>query len=103
MPTWRTRLLLSSGFSLSVGFFSWYLMRQTHQAPSDFTSAIRVANDLLENRNPYANPQRLYPLPAALFGLPFVSTAPEIAAGIFYGLSSALLTFGIVARDIITC
>ena len=78
-------------------------MRHTHLGAGDFIWAIRAANDLLEKRNPYANPQQLYPLPAALFGLPFVSTAPEIAAGIFYGLSSALLTFGIVARDIITC
>ncbi len=70
-------------------------MRHLHQGAADFTWAIRAASDLLENRNPYATPGQLYPLPAALFGLPFVHTRPEIAAGVFYGLSSALLTFGI--------
>ena len=98
MPTWRTRLLLSSGTGLFAGFYCWYLMRHTHQGAGDFMSAIRAAKDLLENRNPYASPQQLYPLPAALFGLPFVRTAPEIAGGIFYGLSSALLTFGITRQ-----
>lgn len=98
MPTWRTRVLLSSGIGLFAGFYCWYLMRHTHQGAGDFISAIRAAKDLLANRNPYASPQQLYPLPAALFGLPFVDTAPEIAAGIFYGLSSAMLTFGITRQ-----
>ena len=75
------RLLLSSGFGFFAGFFCWYLMRHTHQGAGDFISAIRLASDLLEKRNPYASPQQLYPLPAALFGLPFVHTSPEIAAG----------------------
>jgi len=34
-------------------------------------------------------------LTAALFALPFVRLQPEIAAGLFYGLSSALLSLGL--------
>ena len=91
MPARRTRLLLSSGFGLLAGISCWYLMRRFDQGAGDFTWAIRAASDLLEKRDPYATPGQLYPLPAALFGLPFIHVRPEIAAGIFYGLSSALL------------
>ena len=38
---------------------------------------------------------QLYPLPSALFGLPFVGMRPELAGGIFYGISSALMAFGL--------
>jgi hypothetical protein len=66
-----------------------------HQGAADFAWAIRAATDLLAKRNLYATPGQLYPLPAAIFGLPFVRTQPEIAGGIFYGLSSALLALGV--------
>jgi len=59
-----------------------------------FRWAIRAAQDLLAHRNPYATFQ-LYPLTAALFGLPFVWVPPEIAARTLYGISSALLAFGL--------
>jgi hypothetical protein len=95
MPSRPTRLLLSFGFGLFAGFFCWYMMCRFGQGAADFAWAIRAAKDLLEKRNPYATPGQLYPLPAALFGLPFVHTRPEIAAGVFYGLSSALLAFGV--------
>jgi hypothetical protein len=50
----------------------------------------------LAHRNPYARPGQLYPLPVAIFGLPFVWTRPEVAGGIFYGISSALIVFGLL-------
>lgn len=95
MPDLRTRALLSSGFGLFTGTFCWYLMGHFHLGAADFTWAIREASDLLAGRNPYADPGQLYPLPVALFGLPFVHVPLEIAAGIFFGVSSALLAFGI--------
>ncbi len=95
MPDRRTRLLLSAGFGILSGSFCWFLMRHFNQGAGDFVWAIRAASDLLAERNPYATPMQLYPLPAALFGLPFVHARLEVAAGIFYGLSSALLAFGI--------
>jgi hypothetical protein len=44
------------------------------------------------------NPQQLYPLTVAFFGLPFVWIKPDLAAGIFYGISSALLAFGLTRQ-----
>ncbi len=38
---------------------------------------------------------QLYPLTCALFGLPFVWMPPEVAGGVFYGISSALMAFGL--------
>ena len=91
-------MLLSSGFGLLAGVFCWYLMCHLHQGAGDFTWAIRAAGDLLANRNPYATPGQLYPLPAALFGWPFLHARPEIAGGVFYGLSSALLALGVTRQ-----
>lgn len=95
LPETRTRVLLASSFGLFAGLFCWFLAHRFSQGAGDFTWAIRAADDLLHRRNPYASAGQLYPLPAALFGLPFIHTPPEIAAGIFYGLSSGLLAFGI--------
>ena len=98
MPAKRTRMLVSSGLGIVAGVFCWYWMRYFHLGAGDFTWAIRAANDLLARRNPYAVPDQLYPLPAALFGLPFIRVRPEIAAGMFYGLSSALLAYSMTQQ-----
>lgn len=95
MPSLRTRLLLSLAAGFLAGFFCWFLMVRLHQGAGDFAWAIRMAQDLLAKGNPYARPLQLYPLPAAIFGLPLVNLKPELAAGIFYGISSALLAFGL--------
>jgi hypothetical protein len=50
-------------------------------------------------QNPYDTPLEQYPLPAALPALPLLRIAPEIAAGIFYGVSSALLAFGLTREN----
>ena len=90
----RLRILISAAIGFASGVFCWFLMVQSKQDAADFRWAIRAAQDLLAHRNPYGGFQ-LYPLTAALFGLPFVAVRPEIAAGIFYGLGSALLAFGL--------
>lgn len=91
-------MLLSAGIGLFAGLGCWYLMGRFSQGAGDFRWAIHAASDLLARRDPYADPAQLYPVPAALFGLPFIYVRPEIAGGIFYGISSALLAFG-VARQ----
>jgi hypothetical protein len=94
----RLRILIATSIGLASGFLCWLLLTRLGLGAADFTWAIRAAQDLLARRNPYRSPLQLYPLPAAIFGLPFVWMRPEIAAGIFYGVSSALLAFGL-SRD----
>jgi hypothetical protein len=90
----RLRIFISAAIGVATGTFCWFLMVHFHQDAADFRWAIRAAQDLLAHRNPYATFQ-LYPLTAAIFGLPFVWVRPEIAAGIFYGVSSGLMAFGL--------
>ena len=89
----RMRLLISSAIGISSGFYCWFMLAHFHLGAADFHWAIALAQSLLEHKNPYSVPWQLYPLPAALFGLPFVAIRPEIAGGVFYGISSALLAF----------
>lgn len=94
----RLRILISAGIGAASGTFCWFLLAHFHQGAADFSWAIAAARDLLARRNPYAEPMQLYPLPSALFGLPFVWMRPEVAGGAFYGISSALMAFGL-SRD----
>jgi hypothetical protein len=91
----KLRLAVSAAIGLASGVFCWFLMNHLHQDAADFRWALHLAQRLLAGRNPYDTPLEQYPLPAALFALPFVRLQPEIAAGLFYGLSSALLAFGL--------
>ena len=66
-----------------------------HQGAGDFGWAIHAAQRLLAGQNPYDTPLEQYPLTAAVFALPFVALRPEVAGALFYGISSALLAFGL--------
>ena len=66
-----------------------------HQGAGDFGWAIHAAQRLLSGQNPYDTPLEQYPLTAAVFALPFVALRPEVAGALFYGISSALLAFGL--------
>jgi hypothetical protein len=90
----RLRILISGGIGLASGIFCWYLLKHFQQGAGDFRWAIFAARDLLARRDPYQRTLQLYPLPAALFGLPFLWLKAEVAGGLFYGLSSAVLAFG---------
>jgi len=98
MPGVRPRLIISAAIGLFTGSYCWFLMRHFQLRAADFNWAIWAAQDLLAHRDPYAQPGQLYPLPVALFGLPFAWMRPEIAAGVFYGISSALLALGLSRR-----
>jgi hypothetical protein len=91
----RLRILVSSLVGVASGTFCWFLMSHFHQGAADLTWAIRAAHYLLEGKNPYDTPLQQYPLTAAFFGLPFIWMKPEVAGGAFYGISSALLAFGL--------
>jgi hypothetical protein len=70
-------------------------MKHFHQGAADFQWAIHLADRLLARQNPYDTPFEQYPLTAALFALPFLRMPPELAAGLFWGISSGLLAFGL--------
>lgn len=91
----RNRLLVAAMIGVSGGMLCWFWLRQAHIGAGDFNWSIWAAQDLLAHRNPYKRTMQLYPLPAALFGLPFSWMPLPVAGGIFYGLSSAFLAFGI--------
>jgi hypothetical protein len=91
--TVRLRILISAAMGVASGLICWFLMAHFHQGAADLTWAIRAAQHVLARKTPYDTPLEQYPLTAAFFGLPFVWLRPEIAAGLFYGISSALLAF----------
>ena len=91
----RLRILVSTIIGMVSGIYCWFLLSRFHLGAADFGSSIRIAQALLAHQNPYADKAQLYPLPAGLFGLPFVALRPELAGGVFYGISSALLAFGL--------
>ena len=56
---------------------------------------MRAARYLWAGQNPYNTPLEQYPLPGAILALPFIGLPAELAAALFYGLSSGLLAFGL--------
>jgi hypothetical protein len=94
----RQRIAVSAAIGLVSGIFCWFLMSRLHHSAADFGWALRLAQRLLAGQNPYATPFEQYPLTAAFFALPFVRLQPEVAAGVFWGVSSFLLSFGLTRR-----
>jgi hypothetical protein len=91
----RKRVAISALIGLISGTVCTLVMTRLRLGAADFNWTIWAAQDLLAHRNPYARPMQLYPLTASIFGLPFVWMRPAVAAGIFYGISSALMAFGL--------
>ncbi|HEY7098390.1 MAG TPA: hypothetical protein VH437_16820 [Terriglobales bacterium] len=94
----RLRILISVLIGAASGVFCWYILRHLRLGAADFTWTLRAARFLLERQSPYDTPLQQYPMTAAPFGIPFLWLPPEIAAGAFYGLSSALLAYGLSAH-----
>jgi hypothetical protein len=95
----RNRILISAFVGLATGTYACFLITRLHQNAGDFTWALHLAQRLVAHQNPYDTPLEQYPLPAALPALPLLRVRPEIAAGIFYGLSSSLLAFGLTRKN----
>jgi hypothetical protein len=94
----RKRILVSSAIGAATGTFCWFLLRHLHQDAADFRWALHLAQRILARENPYDTPLEQYPLTAGLFAFPFLGFSPEIAAGLFYGISSAALAFGLTRQ-----
>jgi hypothetical protein len=97
----RVRIALSAAIGIASGSFCWFLLHHFNQGAADFQWAIRAARYALARQNPYNTALEQYPLTAALFAIPFIHLPPEVAAGLFFGVSSGLLAFGL-ARDGLT-
>ncbi|MGA8834229.1 MAG: hypothetical protein WCF74_24670 [Candidatus Sulfotelmatobacter sp.] len=95
----RKRLTISVLVGLATGTFSCFLITRMHQEAGDFRWALHLAQRLVAHQNPYDTPLEQYPLPAAFPALPLLRLRPEIAAGIFYGISSALLALGLTRKN----
>jgi hypothetical protein len=91
----RWRVAISVAIGVATGALCWLLMKRLHQDAADFRWALHLAHRLLARQNPYDTPLEQYPLTAALLALPFVRLQPELAAGLFWGISSSLLAFGL--------
>jgi hypothetical protein len=94
----RWRITVSAAIGLGSGAFCWFLMTRLHQGAADFHWALHLAERLLARQNPYDTPFEQYPLTAVLFAIPLVHLQPEVAAGVFWGLSSSLLAFGLTRQ-----
>jgi len=99
MPSTRWRIAISSAIGVASGLFCWFLMKHFHQDAADLRWAIHAAQRLVAGQNPYDTPYEQYPLTAAIFALPLIHLPPQIAAGIFWGISSALLAFGVTRHS----
>jgi hypothetical protein len=97
----RWRVAISSTIGLVSGMFCWFLMKHFNQDAGDFRWAMHLADRLLARQNPYDTPLEQYPLTAGLLALPVVRLRPELAAGVFWGISSALLAFGLTRKGYI--
>lgn len=91
----RSRIAVSAAIGVASGVFCWFLMKHFHQDAADFRWAMHLAQRLLAKQNPYDTPLEQYPITAAILALPFVRLRPELAAGLFWGVSSFLLAFGL--------
>src|SRR6187455_479707 len=80
-----------------AGVVCTMILQLTHNGAADFGWSLRSARDLWNERDPYAYPIApdlvSYPLPAAIFAFPFAILPNEIGAGLFFGLSTALLAW----------
>ncbi len=94
----RMRIAVSAVVGLVAGSFCYYLLHKLHQGSGDFGWAIHLMRQILARQNPYDTPFEQYPLTAGVVAFPFVKLPPELAAALFYGLSSSLLAFGLT-RD----
>jgi hypothetical protein len=92
----RWRIAASAAIGIAAGSFCWFVMKRLHQDAADFRWALHLANRLLARQNPYDTPLEQYPLTAAIFAFPFVRLQPELAAGLFWGISSFALAFGLM-------
>lgn len=101
------RHVVAAGIGVVTGLLSYaiqlrplYALYFDHPA-GDFYWCLRAASDLLAGHDVYGYPATMYaipyPLPAAFAGLPFVWMPWDIAAAVFFAVSSALMAYSLTA------
>jgi hypothetical protein len=100
----KLRTPISAAIGGGAAVVCWvFLSHQPQLGAGDFNWAIRAARDLLHGSDPYHHTFGYeavpYPLPAALFGLPFIALSPAVAGAAFIGISSAVLAFGLTRKS----
>ena len=93
------KFFMQIAISCATGTLFTFIRRYTIRAPNDFGWAVSTAKALASGIDPYLGHLRdtvPYPLPVALFGLPFIWTDEITATDIFIGISITLLVLGIL-------
>jgi hypothetical protein len=101
MPQRRHRVLVSVFIGCASGLLCFTILSHLHAGAYDFMWALYPARELLAGRNPYGHlpPGAIgYPMTAIILAVPFTWLSDPMAAGVFFGISSALLTLGLT-RD----
>lgn len=98
VPSGRYRNLIVAALTgCAAGAFCTAVMVLVHGGAADFGVALHAARDLMNGLDPYRHPVHPdyapYPLTATLLAMPFSFLPDEIAAGLFIGLTSALLAW----------
>jgi hypothetical protein len=92
---------VAAAIGVASGTLCWAFLHGFQLGGADFNWSHHAARALLSGENPYANtPPGIvpYPLPAALVAIPFAPFPPDIAAALFFGISSALLALGLIRQ-----
>ena len=98
---WRVNFFCAVAIGIFSGTLCWIFLHHFQLGAADLYWAHQAARDLLAGQDPYAHPLPgliPYPLPAAIVALPLAPLPPEVAAALFYGISSGLLAFGLVRQ-----
>jgi hypothetical protein len=104
----RRRIVLALIIGVIAGLLCSSYSVRFGRGAGDVAMPICMGQAMLARQDPYAvcrgvhsdgvTPNQANPLTTALITLPLVALAPSLAAGIFFGLSSALLAYA-VARE----
>jgi hypothetical protein len=92
---------VAAAIGMVSGTLCWAFLHHFRLGGADFTWAHHAARSLLSGENPYSGtlPGIIpYPLPAAVAALPFAPFPLEIAAALFFGISSGLLALGLIRQ-----
>jgi hypothetical protein len=99
----RIRLLLALAIGLYGAVICWAYNPNAADVLVDVSWALNAARDLLAGRDPYRHEPHTnlipYPLPAALVIFPFALIPGSFGIYLFFGLSSALLAYGLLRTN----